>query len=202
MRMFVAAFAATLSLALLQVSPAPAQSAVDGARETLAETAPKSRAERLDALFDTLAAVENQEAAKAAEREILRVWLQSGSDTVDLLMDWTMTAMDEEDYPLALDFLDRIITLEPGYVEGWNRRATIHFLNDDYAKSIADIEQVLAIEPRHFGALAGLGTILRELGDERLALDAYRQALALDPVMGEVQKAIDELEATSGGRGI
>jgi tetratricopeptide (TPR) repeat protein len=202
MRMFVAAFAATLSLALLQASPAPAQPAVDGAREALAETAPKSRAERLDALFDTLAAVESPEAAKAAEREILRVWLQSGSDTVDLLMDWTMTAMDEEDYPLALDFLDRIITLEPGYVEGWNRRATIHFLNDDYAKSIADIEQVLAIEPRHFGALAGLGTILRELGDERLALDAYRQALALDPVMGEVQKAIDELEATSGGRGI
>ena len=202
MRFTVAAVAATLSFALLQAPIAPAQTADGGARQTLAESAPKSRAEQLDELFATLAASENREAAKAAERGILRLWLESGSDTIDLLMNRALAATDEEEYPLALDFLDRIITLEPGYVEGWNRRATIHFLNDDYAKAIADLEQVLAIEPRHFGALAGLGTMLRELGHEQLALDAYRQALALDPVMSEVQKAIDELEAESGGRGI
>ena len=202
MRFTVAAVAATLSFALLQAPIAPAQTADGGARQTLAETAPKSRAEQLDELFATLAASENGEAAKAAERGILRLWLESGSDTIDLLMNRALAATDEEDYSLALDFLDRIITLEPGYVEGWNRRATIYFLNDDYAKAIADLEQVLAIEPRHFGALAGLGTMLRELGHEQLALDAYRQALALDPVMGEVQNAIDELEAESGGRGI
>jgi tetratricopeptide (TPR) repeat protein len=202
MRFTVAAVAATLSFALLQAPIAPAQTADGGARQTLAETAPKSRAEQLDELFATLAASENGEAAKAAERGILRLWLESGSDTIDLLMNRALAATDEEEYPLALDFLDRIITLEPGYAEGWNRRATIHFLNDDYGKAIADLEQVLAIEPRHFGALAGLGTMLRELGHEQLALDAYRQALALDPVMSEVQKAIDELEADSGGRGI
>jgi tetratricopeptide (TPR) repeat protein len=202
MRFTVAAVAATLSFALLQAPIAPAQTADGGARQTLAETAPKSRAEQLDELFATLAASENGEAAKAAERGILRLWLESGSDTIDLLMNRALAATDEEEYPLALDFLDRIITLEPGYAEGWNRRATIHFLNDDYGKAIADLEQVLAIEPRHFGALAGLGTMLRELGHEQLALDAYRQALALDPVMSEVQNAIDELEAESGGRGI
>jgi tetratricopeptide (TPR) repeat protein len=202
MRFTVAAVAATLSFALLQAPIAPAQTADGGARQTLAETAPKSRAEQLDELFATLAASENGEAAKAAERGILRLWLESGSDTIDLLMNRALAATDEEEYPLALDFLDRIITLEPGYAEGWNRRATIHFLNDDYGKAIADLEQVLAIEPRHFGALAGLGTMLRELGHEQLALDAYRQALALDPVMSEVQKAIDELEADGGGRGI
>ena len=202
MRITVAAVAATLSFALVPAPTAPAQTADGGARQTLAETAPKSRSEQLDELFATLAAAENREAATAAERGILRLWLESGSDTIDLLMNRALAATDEEDYPLALDFLDRIITLEPGYVEGWNRRATIHFLNDDYAKAIADLEQVLAIEPRHFGALAGLGTMLRELGHEQLALDAYRQALALDPVMGEVQNAIDELEAESGGRGI
>lgn len=202
MRFTVAAVAATLSFALLQAPIAPAQTADGGARQTLAESAPKSRAEQLDELFATLAASENREAAKAAERGILRLWLESGSDTIDLLMNRALAATDEEEYPLALDFLDRIITLEPGYAEGWNRRATIHFLNDDYGKAIADLEQVLAIEPRHFGALAGLGTMLRELGHEQLALDAYRQALALDPVMSEVQKAIDELEAESGGRGI
>ena len=199
MRMFAAALVAVFSIGLMQAPPAPAQSALDGARETLPEAEPKSRAEQLDELFDTLAAAESAEEATAAERGILQIWLESGSDTVDLLMDWTLKAMDEEDYPRALDFLDRIITLEPGYVEGWNKRATIHFLNHDYAKSLADLEQVLAIEPRHFGALAGLGTILRELGDERLALDAYREALALYPVMDDVQKAIEELEAESGG---
>jgi tetratricopeptide (TPR) repeat protein len=199
MRMFAAALVAVMSFGLMQAPQAPAQSAVDSARETLPEAEPKTRAEQLNELFEGLAAAESAEEARAAERGILRLWLESGSDTVDLLMDWTLTAMDEEDYPRALDFLDRIITLEPGYVEGWNKRATIHFLNDDYAKSLADLEQVLAIEPRHFGALAGLGTILRELGDERLALDAYRQALALYPAMNDVQEAIDELEAESAG---
>jgi tetratricopeptide (TPR) repeat protein len=198
MRTVVAAFVAFSCLVLLPASPAPAEDAASGGRETLADTVPQSRGERLDALFASLATAENREAAKAAERAILTLWLESGSDTADLLMEWALKAMDEEDYPLALDFLDRIITLEPRYVEAWNKRATVHFLNDDYAKSLADLEQVLAIEPRHFGALAGLGTILRELGDEQLALDAYRQALALDPVMSEVQKAIDELEGSSG----
>jgi tetratricopeptide (TPR) repeat protein len=199
MRRFAAALVAVFSFGLMQAPLASAQSAIDGARETLPEATPKTRAEQLDELFDTLAAAESAEEAKAAERGIVRLWLESGSDTVDLLMDWTLTAMEEEDYPRALDLLDRIITLEPGYVEGWNKRATIHFLNDDYAKSLADLEQVLAIEPRHFGALAGLGTILRELGDERLALDAYREALALYPVMDDVQKAIEDLEAESVG---
>jgi tetratricopeptide (TPR) repeat protein len=199
MRMFAAVLVAVFSFGLMQAPLASAQSAIDGARETLPEATPKTRAEQLDELFDTLAAAESAEEAKAAERGIVRLWLESGSDTVDLLMDWTLTAMEEEDYPRALDLLDRIITLEPDYVEGWNKRATIHFLNDDYAKSLADLEQVLAIEPRHFGALAGLGTILRELGDERLALDAYREALALYPVMDDVQKAIEDLEAESVG---
>jgi tetratricopeptide (TPR) repeat protein len=202
MRFTAAVVAATLSFALLQAPTALAQTVDGGSRQALGETTPKSRAEQLDELFATLAAADNREAARAAERGILRLWLESGSDTVDLLVNRALEATDEEDYPLALDFFDRIITLEPGYVEGWNRRATIYFLNDDYAKAIADLEQVLAIEPRHFGALAGLGTMLRELGHEELALDAYRQALALDPVMGEVQKAIDELEAENGGRGI
>ncbi len=118
---------------------------------------------------------------EAAEAAILKLWLESGSDTVDLLMERTLKAMDEKNYSLALDFLDRIVTLEPDYVEGWNKRATVFYLTDDYGKSVSDIERVLSIEPRHFGALAGLGTILRELGDDKRALEAYRQALALDP---------------------
>ncbi|MCR4283507.1 MAG: tetratricopeptide repeat protein [Bauldia sp.] len=181
----------------------PAGSAADtsaSARETV-EAVPQSRAEKLDALFETLKTAQN-EASEAAEAAILKLWLESGSDTVDLLMERTLKAMDEKNYSLALDFLDRIVTLEPDYVEGWNKRATVFYLTDDYGKSISDIERVLSIEPRHFGALAGLGTILRELGDDKRALEAYRQALALDPQMDNVRQAVEELEKDGGGTNI
>lgn len=192
---------AAVLVASLSVAPAAfAQTA--GERETAVGAQAEDRTKTLDALFETLRTADSAEAAKAAESGIAQIWLQSGSDTVDLLMDWTLQAMDEEDYPLALDLLDRIVTIEPGYVEGWNKRATIHFINDDYGKSLADLERALVLEPRHFGALAGLGTILRELGDDNRALEAYREALALDPYLEDVQKAIDELEDESGGRDI
>jgi len=199
MRILAAALAATLAFGML---PSAVAETADDGRETLADTTPKSRAEQLDALFEALAAADSANEAQAAENGIIELWLESGSETVDLLMTWTLKAMDEKNYALALDFLDRITALEPGYVEGWNKRATVYYLTDDYGKSIADIERVLSIEPRHFGALAGLGTILRELGDERRALAAYREALTLDPHMENVQEAIDELEKDGGGKDI
>src|SRR5690606_11089565 len=123
----------------------------------------QSRAERLDSLFETLKTETDADAAGEVENAILDIWLDSDSDTVNLLMDWTLQAMQRKQYPRALDFLDRIILMEPGYVEGWNKRATVHFLMDDYGKSISDIGKVLEIEPRHFGALSGLGIIFRSL---------------------------------------
>lgn len=192
--------AAVLVLMALPVAPVLGQD--QGDREALPEAMPQTREERLDTLFERLKTADSEGAGRTAEEEILRVFLDSGSPTVDLLMEWTLTAMDEENYPLALDFLDRITSIEPDYVEGWNKRATIHYLNDDYGKSLADLERTLALEPRHFGALAGLGTILRELGDEERALEAYRQALAHDPYMEHVQEAIDELSAEGEGQGI
>ena len=135
------------------------------------------------------------DAARAAERSISAIWLDSGSPSVDLLMDWAIRAMADKDYPAALDFLDRVVTMKPDYVEGWNKRATVYFLVDDYGKSIADIERVLALEPRHFGALAGLGTILRDLDEEDRALAVYRRLLEIDPHMDDVRTVIDKLTA-------
>ena len=89
-------------------------------------------------LFASLKAETDAEAASEIENAILGLWLESGSDTVDLLMQWTLKAMEEKQYPRALDFLDRIIVLAPAYIEGWNKRATVHFLMDDYGESIAD----------------------------------------------------------------
>lgn len=158
-----------------------------------------SRAEKLDQLFATLKTATDKDAAKEAENAIVRLWLESGSDTVDLLMSWTLKAMEDKDYPLALDFLDRITMMKPDYAEGWNKRATVYYLVEDYSKSIADIARTLAIEPRHFGALSGLGTLMRGIGDNKRAMEAYRQALAFDPHLDNVKKALEELEEETGG---
>lgn len=206
------ALAAAAALALLAV-PATADGGADpelgpdvgfdaGPDGVTAGPVPVDRAAELDTLFETLRTAPDKRSAEAAANGIMRLWLESGSDTVDLLMSWTLAAMDEEDYPQALDFLDRIVGLAPDYVEGWNKRAAVYFFNDDYAPALADLERTLALEPRHFGALAGLGTILRELGETGQALVAYREALALDPYMEHVGEAIEELESETRGNGL
>ena len=178
---------------------APQRALSSDAGEAAPDQGADSREARLDELFETLAAAPSAEAAKATERMIVEMWMESGSDTIDLLMRWTLRAMDDKDYPLALDFLDRITTLNPDYAEGWNKRATVYFLTDDYAKSLADLERVLALEPRHFAALSGLGTILSEIGDDRQAAVAYRRALELDPHLENVQDALDEIDGAGEG---
>jgi tetratricopeptide (TPR) repeat protein len=95
-----------------------------------------------------------------------------------------------------------VVKLRPDYVEGWNRRATIYFLQNDYANSIKDIEQVLIREPRHFGALAGLGMIMQNLGDEKRALEAFRKALAVNPHLEKVPEMVKTLSEKVEGRDI
>lgn len=199
MRLPTFLFAAVLvasSASAQPVEPAPPDA------DSQAATDAPSRESRLDSLFATLQSTTDGRAAKTAESDIIALWLESGSDTVDLLMDWTLDAMEQKNYPLALDYLDRIVSMQPDYVEGWNKRATVHFLSDDYSKAIADIEQTLALEPRHFGALSGLGTIMREIGDTDRAVIAFREALAIDPHLDSVQEALDEIEKEEGGRDI
>jgi len=194
--------AAALALASAAAAQSVETPAPDAEADTEAGEVEPSRESQLDSLFDTLQSAPDDRAAKSAEGDILEIWLASGSDTVDLLMGWTLDAMEEKDYPLALDYLDRIVSMQPDYVEGWNKRATVHFLIDDYAKAIADIEQTLALEPRHFGALSGLGTILREIGDNDRAVVAFREALAVDPHLDNVKEALGEIEAEEAGQAI
>jgi tetratricopeptide (TPR) repeat protein len=159
-----------------------------------------SKAERLDTLFASLKAETDADAAEEIENAILELWLDSGSETIDLLMRWTLKAMEAKQYPRALDFLDRIVLLAPDYAEGWNKRATVYFLMDEYGKSISDIGKVLELEPRHFGALSGLGIIMRALGDNERAMAAYRQALEVDPHLKNVREALEEIEAETAGQ--
>jgi tetratricopeptide (TPR) repeat protein len=156
----------------------------------------------LDTLFSALKVAPDDASAKAIEDRIWAVWVASGSDTCNLLMSRVKDATDDKDYDLAIKLLDAIIAIRPDYVEAWNRRATIYYLKQDFAHSIADIAEVLAHEPRHFGALSGLGMILQEIGDDKDALDAYRRALAIDPRLEGIPDVVKTLSVKVEGRDI
>jgi tetratricopeptide (TPR) repeat protein len=160
------------------------------------------RTPSLDMLFEALKIAPDAESAKAIETRIWGVWMVSGSDTCTLLMGRAKAAAEEKDYDLAIKLLDAVVELKPSYVEGWNRRATVYYLMNDYGHSLADIREVLAREPRHFGALAGLGLILQEIGDDAHALEAYRRALAINPHLEHVGETVKTLREKVEGRDI
>ena len=166
---------------------------------------PKVGADRtrgLDFLFGALKAAPDEASAKHVEARIWALWLQTPSDTTALLMMRAKTAMDAQQMDVALKLLDAVVKLRPDYVEGWNRRATLYYLQNDYAHSLQDIEQVLVREPRHFGALAGLGMIMQDLGDDKRALDAFRKALAVNPHLDKVPELVKTLTEKVEGRDI
>lgn len=205
-----AIYAILLLTALPVAAPSFGQSAPGGSLSPDWVTPPNDlprqdhgqRAPSLDTLFQALKIAPDVESAKAIENRIWATWMVSGSDTCNLLMGRAKAAADEKDYDLAIKLLDAVIELKPDYVEGWNRRATVYYLMNDYGHALADIREVLAREPRHFGALAGLGLILQELGDDAHALEAYRRALAINPHLEHVGETVKELREKVEGRDI
>jgi tetratricopeptide (TPR) repeat protein len=166
---------------------------------------PKVGADRtrgLDFLFGALKAAPDEASAKHVEARIWAIWMQTPSDTAALLMLRAKAAMEAQQTDVALKLLDSVIKLRPDYVEGWNRRATLYYLQNDYAHSLADIQQVLIREPRHFGALAGLGMIMQDIGDDKRALDAFRKALAINPHLEKVPELVKSLSEKVEGRDI
>ena len=133
----------------------------------------------LDFLFGALKVAPDDDTAKAIEERIWALWTTSRSDTTMLLMSRAQTAIDQNDLDLAIKLLDAIVKIKPKYVEAWNRRATLYYMKKDYGRALADIRGVLRREPRHFGALAGLGLIMQDVGDDKQALEVYRRALAI-----------------------
>jgi tetratricopeptide (TPR) repeat protein len=166
---------------------------------------PKVGADRtrgLDFLFGALKAAPDEASAKHVEARIWALWMQTPSDTAALLMTRAKAAMDTQNIDVALKLLDSVVKLRPDYVEGWNRRATLYYLKNDYVHSMEDIQQVLAREPRHFGALAGLGMIMQDIGDDKRALDAFRKALAVNPHLEKVPELVKALSEKVEGRDI
>jgi tetratricopeptide (TPR) repeat protein len=158
--------------------------------------------QNLDRLFAALKVAPTAESAKFIEGKIWAAWAGAGGDTATLLLSRAKTALEGKDTELALKLLTAAIDVKPDYVEAWNRRATLYFLKKDYLASLADLRAVLAREPRHFGAWAGLGMILHELGDDKHALEAFRRAVALHPYLERIPDLVKRLTETVEGRDI
>lgn len=168
-------FVAILTLVLLLPAlPVQAQSAVDG-------------------LFEKLQETQNPIEARQLERQIWAAWSKSESDTLDALMQGGIAVMEKGDYPRAQEIFSTMIELKADFAEAYNKRATVRFLAGDYAGSVADIERTLKLEPRHFGALSGLGTIMERLDNLPEALKAYRRALAANPHLNDGADKLKEL---------
>ncbi len=165
----------------------------EGKKPPQAEASAPSPEERLDKLFADLRRASDEGRAKRIAAQIEALWAQSGSATIDLLLQWADKAAQERRYPAALDFLNEAIALNPDYAEAWNRRAAVYIERHEYAHAMSDIERALALEPRHFDAMTAMAGVLRARGLKQQALKAYEQALAVYPMMREAQKGLDEL---------
>lgn len=157
---------------------------------------------RLDQLFVHLQDVDTSEQARLVEQLIWGVWLESKSPTLKLLMGRVVTAMGQQKFDDALDILHSVVAIAPDYAEGWNKRATVYFLLGRYEESIVDVEHTLALEPRHFGALSGLGMIYTYLKDNASALDAYERALKVNPHLGQAKTEVKRLRRKVKGENI
>lgn len=170
-------------------------------KPNLPETlAPRGPAATLDRLFERLAAAKTPDEAKGIANLIQRRWARSGSDTADLLMTRAQDALKARELPLAIELLDRVVALEPDWAEGWNQRANALFVAGDPIRSMLDIAETLKREPRHYGAMMGLGTILRQQGDDKRAMVAYRRALEIYPQLDAVKDAVESLKLEVDGR--
>ena len=153
---------------------------------------------RMDGWFVELADPDNADWQRA-EADIQREWSKSGSPAFDLLLMRGRAAMEAGDLQAAIEHLTALTDQAPDFAEGWNARATAYYLAGLYGPSIVDIEHVLALEPRHFGALAGLGLILRETGRDADAIRAFRESLAIHPHQDGISQALKELEQAASG---
>ncbi|MEO0619441.1 MAG: tetratricopeptide repeat protein [Pseudomonadota bacterium] len=187
-------------------TPAPPRvSDAEGASREKAAPGPTSVAERdriLSDMYKRLSEADNPDYAKLVSTAIEKLWVFSGSDTVDLLMRRAQIAIGKKDPSAAKAILNAVVGLRPSYAEAWNRRAFVHFSSKDYQAALSDLRRVLILDPKHFKAIGGLAVILREYGRDEAALAAFRRALAINPQDEDVRKAVKELQIEVEGRAI
>ena len=156
----------------------------------------------LDNLYALLATAEDEQSAEQTTTAIARIWSVSGSDTVTVLMARAIKAAQEKNTELALRMLDAVVEQAPDYAEGWNQRAQLLYVEGNVERAVGDLRRVLALDPNHFRALGALAHILREVGEKKGALAAYKKLLQVHPFAQGAQQATDELDREVGGQGI
>ncbi len=138
-------------------------------------------------------------AAEPIAQKIWDEWSKSGSPAMDLLLSRGRETMEEGDFVLAVEHFSALIDHAPEFAEGYNSRATALFRLNRYGEALEDVRLALALNPRHFGALSGLGTLLDELGYRAEALAAWRGVLEVYPANPNAQKSIRRLEVLAEG---
>lgn len=192
-----------LTMALLLLAPAAlmAQEQKDTVERLENPDAQSLATKPVADLLEQLKRERQPETAKAISGAILIEWSDSGSPTVNLMMQWAADALKKKNNAAALDFLDQAIVLEPDFAEAWHRRATLHYAMNDYRKAVSDLNHVLQLQPRHFAALSGLAAILTETGRDAKALEAWQRYLDIYPADRDAQEAVTTLsEKLAGSR--
>ena len=153
---------------------------------------------RLDALFAVLQTSSDPSAWSAAHGKIWEIWTGHDDAELNSLMEQGIVLMSRRRLGEALKVFDDLVDIAPDYAEAWNKRATVHFLLGNLADSIADVDATLDLEPRHFGALSGLGQIQMQRGDPEAALSAFEAALRMHPHLPGTRGIIQQLRRNLG----
>ncbi|MEO1265558.1 MAG: tetratricopeptide repeat protein [Pseudomonadota bacterium] len=156
----------------------------------------------LDKFFDELRAAKSQDDGNRAMAKIWHMWMTSGRPGVDGLLRQSHAVMMRGALGLALRLADRVVEMAPTHSEAWNHRATVHYLRGDYGKAVGDIQKALQREPRHFGALAGLGFIYIKLKKWDGALKAFEAATAVNPWLHHRAKVMKMLRLKVSGQAL
>lgn len=182
--------------------PSTSPPSISGANTLSPRQDAADRKKLLDDLYKQLNTAEDAKSADLIAKAIEKLWLLSGSDTVDLLMERALIAIQKEDFDLALELLAFVTKIAPDFTEGWNKRAMIHYMKREYTLTMRELRQVLARDPKHFKAIHGLGLLLKELGNKKSALKAMRKAIEVHPFLGSAKEHEKELSREVEGQGI
>ncbi len=144
--------------------------------------------QRLDQLFELLSNIDNPATIRATENRIWEIWLEHPNDDLEQLMKIGTQRMNSQLYPEALLIFNQIVVNFPDYAEGWNKRATLYYLVGSFEESLSDIEQVLTLEPRHFGALSGMGLVYLQQKELLKAKQAFEALISVHPYSANAQE--------------